>query len=226
MRNPLSPIVRVLAVLAAASQVVPSTAQVNPPSWWGQQDGFTSFFGWRFDQPDFPPVPDLAWQPFGAPSWNVSGHVGWKNQVTDHQGVWGIDLGIGTTGEITVLLPNARLSEYFKHVWLQVDFFESAPVGSDVSLVVQTEQSSTIGNITESVVALGAGWHRSTVEFTITPQPNWESFTFQFIAGPESAPFIDNLYIGTHCEPVPEPATLTALGIGLAALTARRRARH
>jgi hypothetical protein len=215
-----SPIVRALAAVAASVPFALSLAQVDPPSWWGTRDGFTSFFCWQFNDPSFPPRPDLAWDPFGPPVWDLSGATDWFPQVTDHLGVWGVPPG--TTGDLFVTLRNRRREDFIKHVWLQVDFFEDASAGSDVTLLVNTEQGSTIGNIAEKVDPLGSGWYRSTVTFDIRPQPNWESFNFKFIGG-QSGAFIDNLYIGTHC--VPEPASLLAVGVGLAALAARRRRR-
>lgn len=200
---------------------VQAQAQVDPPSWWGSGDGQTTSFCWQFNEPSFPPRPDFAVTPFGPPTWDIQGEVQWNPGDPTHFGIYCVQPG--SVGSITVCIPNRAQIDYVKHVWLQVDFFEDNALGSDVTLDV-VAPGSTIGNVTEVDEPLGAGWYRATVTLDITPQPDQEWFTF-YMTGGHIGAYIDNLYIGTHCEPVPEPATMATLGIALAALGAKRRRR-
>jgi hypothetical protein len=206
----------VLCLLVAQGQ-----AQVNPPPWWGSTDGQTTSFCWQFSTPSFPPQPDYAVTPFGPPTWDIQGDVQWSAGDATHFGVY--CARPGSVGSITVCIPNRAQIDYVKHVWLQVDFFEDNSVGSDVTLGVDAP-GSVVGNVNEVDEDIGGGWTRATVTLDITPQPDQEWFTF-YLTGGQIGAYIDNLYIGTHCEPVPEPATLATLGAALAALATRGRRR-
>ncbi len=77
-----------------------------------------------------------------------------------------------------------------------------------------------------------AGYHATYFQGIIDPQPNWETFTFNFHPAPRyntseeivgyEMLFLDSVYVGTHC--VPEPGTLAMLlGLSGLALVAWRR---
>lgn len=204
-----------VVALAATASAQP----IDPPPWWGVNDGFTTTQCWTFDTPDFPPKPDLLINPFGEPEWRNNG-VEWRPEYNGRRGVWG-QFGQGQSS-FAVFIPNRRNEQLIKEVWLQTRFTE-VPGQSDLSLNIQTEQPSQIENLSETVVDLGQGWFLSTVTFTIRPQPNWEIFEFIFTSADGTPAAIDDLYIGTHC--VPEPASIIAIGGALAALAARRRRR-
>jgi len=81
---------------------------------------------------------------------------------------------------------------------------------------VSSEPGTVVTSSTQ--VHLDAGWTASIIEGTISPQPNWEDFTFSFSSG---GVYVDEAYIGTHC--VPEPATIGLLLAGILVVVHRRR---
>lgn len=211
---------RLWAALAGVAMAIAAQAQVNPPSWWNVNDGNTSSFGYTFDDSSYPPIPSPNLNPFGDPTWGLTGPAAWLPNVTSHEGVVGFFPG--SEGTISILLPNRPDPTMVKHLWLQVDIYEFPAEGSDITLSgFETDPGVNVLSATEHDDVLGEGWVRATVDIFLFPQPSFEKLTFDFKGG-NTGSYMDNFYIGTHCSPVPEPATIAALGLGVSALVRRR----
>ena len=215
---------KALIATAFGALVLAQTAfgQVNPPSWWNQNDGFTSSFGWTFDKSDWPPVPTIDLEPYGPPSWSKDGRTAWFEQVTDHSGVWGVPAG--GDGKLDITFKNQSSTDYIKHVWAQIDFFKGE--AGELDLELSTAIGCSIENLVTSSVDIGNGWQRGTATFDIIPQPDWESIGFDLHspAGQNDGVYVDNFYFGTHCETgVPSPAALLPFALGAIVAFRRRR---
>lgn len=211
MKSLSSYFLKVSVVFAVLLGAVAARAQYNPPSWWGVNDGSTTSVCYQFNTPSNPAVPDFNMNPFGDPSFNMGSSI-WFPQVTDHQGVVG---NPGTGGAITASLfvPNRRDPLAVKYCWLQFDYFG----GFSVDVFADPDSNFFVDNVV--LDPLGNGWSRATAEFRIIPQPSHELLEFTFQPGQ----FIDNLYFGTHCVPVPEPGTFAAIGLGLGLIVLKRK---
>jgi len=71
----------------------------------------------------------------------------------------------------------------------------------------------------ETFEDLPFGWQRVTGSFNVKPQPDWEKLTWSLSVNALAGKIaIDNLYVGAHCEVIPEPSSLAALGCPLLGL--------
>ncbi|MCB8932799.1 MAG: PEP-CTERM sorting domain-containing protein [Chthonomonadaceae bacterium] len=225
---------RALALAVASAVSGSAIAQVNPPSWWNQipNDESTISLGFAFDTNAFPPVASIrnvpTWFPAGAGTWTKSSGLSYfAGPFGAHSGAWG-GIGSGASGgSMDVTIPNQFSASNVKHVWLQFDYLISGP--NTIGVSIDGPPGSTFSNavttydVLENVVGVG-DWVRSTTSFDITPQPSWESIRWNVGTGPfGGVALVDNIFIGTHCEPVPEPASMTLAAFALCAAFRKRR---
>lgn len=206
----------VVAIAAGASRF--ALAVDLPPAWWGSTDGNTTGQCYDFAKNDaslFDPF--FLLNPFGTPSWGSSGGITWFPAITNHSGSLGVNPS--QSGQLRLFVPNRSRSDQVKLCWLQYDVFLGDPASKvDVSIV--TGAGSVVQNWSETTSSAGGDWVKRTINFEIFPQPDFEEIVFD-ISSVTGLAAIDDVCFGTHC--VPEPSSLAAAGIGLAALALRRR---
>ncbi|MGE0001097.1 MAG: PEP-CTERM sorting domain-containing protein [Fimbriimonadaceae bacterium] len=135
--------------------------------------------------------------------WGLGGHgSATTNSGSQGMGLFQSALPISTTLQFTTAV--SRFGGYFA--------VESDPLGSGVMTLEFYDASSTQIGATQTITSASnamvwSGWN-STVPID-----------YIVFGGGVIAPVMDDL----QADPVPEPATLVALGAGLAALAARRR---
>jgi hypothetical protein len=205
-----------LAVVGASALSIPALAQVNPPSWWMVNDGNTSCFGWDFLTPADPPVPDFALAPFGSPTWSSFATLDWDPGIFGRTGLWGFNT-FNNSNDVDLTLPIAPDSNKVMRVWFQ--FEELMVFGTTMDCAFEVSPGSSIVNSTFQDAIVGS-WRRKTYTFDVVSQPSYLKVTLKSGGLPN---FLDAVYIGTHCEVVPEPATMTALASALVLM--RRRGR-
>ena len=108
-----------------------------------------------------------------------------------------------------------------KHLWCEMEYYESGSAGIVVNLGAAPGTNWQMPVFENA--DLGNGWHRWTFGMTYLPNPEWEEFTISFGTQPGGIVVLDDFHIATEC--VPEPATLSLLGLGLSGLVVAHRRR-
>ena len=197
----------ICAVFAACA--VPTLADdLNPAPWRTDPpgQGTTALQGWEFDTDNPNPAADLLHNPFGDPTLAVGGI--WFPDYAGRQGLWRVT----ADDSIVITIPNNPIEDEYKHIWLQVTFFEEN--GFDPMLFTEPAYSGAIE--TAGSVDLGAGWWHRTYSLKIFPNP--QSETLRLFA-PGCVMNFDEIVIDTIC--IPEPAGILLLAV--AGVLLRRR---
>lgn len=204
-------------------------AQVNPPAWWNQSpnDQGTVSMCFNFDTNAFPPVASIrnvpSWFPSGDGSWTKTGAASWfAGPYGSHSGVWGID-GSNTSSSLEIQGANQTSPGDITRMWVQFDYLVSSTGQLGITYdsspgSISNGFSSSSTNL-ETVPGVGT-WVRNTVTWNVTVQPTYERvrWTMSALPGTASTVLVDNFCFGSHNEPVPEPATAVALGMGICSL--------
>jgi hypothetical protein len=182
----------------------------SPPHYEGWDDGVL----WESDYVEF------------------TGDVDWFAELDGYTGVIGIDNRQGIeekSGTAVFHIDNWNCGHPVKHVWKEIDFFESDPVLADID-----EENPLPGGlrIPADFVLTGTWWGeawqisdvpelwRENAWYKVEPNPPWEELEISFTIQPGHWAVVDRLHIATEC--IPEPLTLSLLVLG-GLLAMRRR---
>lgn len=199
----------VVVALVAAS---PAVAEPPVPSWQRGDEG-TTFQEWTFDDGNSTPSPveGTYHNPYADETNPVLLHVDtlhrWFDTAEQMQGVWAL------SGEIDIVIPNNPQQNPYKQIQLYLVWkpeketdlpIEPDPFLPDSPLVAVTpfdEMKMSMNDVIED------GWHYSTYDITIWPNPDKEWFTVK------GNVLVDYVAIDTIC--VPEPATVIFVAVGM-----------
>jgi len=170
---------------------------------------------WTFDADDNPTVPEISLNPYGTATATITGAAPpeWVATLLERDGVWKAE-GLE---QVTLEIPNQMIRNPYKELYIEIGFLGDLanfsvfpqPFGGTVELTSQNvEVVDPINN-----------WKRLTAWYRIEPNPDSESVCYSF-SGNVAA--IDYVIVRTVC--VPEPLTVSLLGIGGLMVWRRRRA--
>jgi hypothetical protein len=170
--------------------------------------GNTTEVVWRFNEPDLTPLPDVVSNPYGDPLLVVDSCY-WIDMIDGHTGVFPL------SGQIDVYIPNRDVIDGYKDILLTL-IWKSSTIDTilpDDPLVAVTPFDSM--QMYRDDMDLGDGWTQTLFTITIWPNPIEEWFTIK------GDIMVDELSIYTEC--IPEPATISLLGLGILTLLRKRR---
>jgi hypothetical protein len=170
--------------------------------------GSTTETVWKFDEPDLTPAPDVVSNPYGDPLLVVDSCY-WIDMIDGRIGVFPL------SGQIDVYIPNRDVIDGYKDIWLTLIWKPSTidTILPEDPLVAVTPFDSM--QMSRDDIDLDNGWMQSLFSITIWPNPIEEWFTIK------GDIMVDELSIYTEC--VPEPATISLLGLGILTLVRKRR---
>jgi hypothetical protein len=214
-----TPLSYLVLTLVAAS---PAVAEPPVPSWQRGSEG-TTFQEWTFNDSSSTPSPveSTFYNPYADQAnpvlLNVDTIHRWYDNVDQMQGVWAL------SGEIDIVIPNYPLQNPYKQIQLYLVWKPENETGlpinpnpflPDLPLVAVTpfnEMMMSLNDVIEN------GWHYSTYDITIWPNPEKEWFTVK------GNILVDHVAIDTVC--VPEPATIIIVALGMLGAFRRRKKR-
>jgi len=149
----------------------------------------------------------------------LDGAAQWYDSVPGftQTGLIGIDNRTGTstlTGYLIFHIDNTTNTDNKKHVWEEFDSFSNNGFGSGV----QDPSGNWFDAVYYHTQGASGNFSKNDFEYGHSPNPPWENVEFEVLVAPGQCALFDNLHIATEC--VPEPATLTLLGIGVISLLA------
>jgi hypothetical protein len=192
------------------------------PPWRGEPG--TTYAEYNFDpgsDPFNPLVPPDAWVgPGDPPPADVTLGPG-----MEYQEEWGGRIGVvPLSGEIVIDVPNYLVPNPYKEIWVQLTW-AAQDVGMEPLVWVETEPgylvqpteliNELVLEPTNEAPPAGLNWMHSTYRIIVEPNPAFETI---IISG---SIMVDQVVFDTWC--VPEPATLSLLGLGGLVLVAFRR---
>jgi hypothetical protein len=201
-----------------------------PPPWRGAPGSTVQ--EWDFLTPGVP-NPDLSSSdyfpdgidvPFFNPYGDPVAHV-WPGVGQNYWPVWGDREGVWPlSGVIDIEVPNSPVPNPYKEIWIQLTWAQQTPesivttkVTVDPTYLVTGPQ--VVNDIILGPTNMGTGdglWHHTTWRFLVEPNPAFEIIR---ISG---TVMVDQIVVDTICV-VPEPATLTILGLSGLVLLLRKR---
>ena len=187
---------------------------------WARWDAGSTWQEWTFDDADNPAAPESSFNLYGNPfaafqgtDGGLHGSVdfGWMSSWSGRSGVWS-----GNLLEVEVFIPNDPAGNPYKIIWFEMEYQAVAVLQSPTVVLGANYQ---VEQFHYDAGAVTDGWRTMVVGWKIWPNPTDETIKFSLWG---TGGFVNSISIDTLCV-IPEPATLTILGLGGVVLLRRKR---
>ena len=199
-----------LCVISLSSVSFAALNDVNPPAWRGLPGSTMQV--WDFSYPDNPAIPEVVVNPYGNPTVTLT-EGQYYPTYNGADGVWRVT----AIGSIDVYIPNTQDTgpDTWKEIILQISYADpyGQPGWEIPILTVPAAESVTR---VDSLI-LPNGYYHDTYHIIIRPNPPEEIIDLVSI---QCAMYVDQIIVDTIC--LPEPATISMLGLGLLGFIKRR----
>ena len=164
----------------------------------------------------------------------LTGDVGWLQGFPPLPpglvGIFNTAVPDPLTGQIIFHIDNTLWPLDYKNIWLEYDFVVSS-ANVEFDAIIVPGPGDPLGYVVDdwtSEIRMDptTGLLQQNAWVRIEPNPFWEDFVITLSVPQGEFAFLDQMHIATEC--IPEPASLTLFGLGLAGLAFcwyRRRAR-
>jgi hypothetical protein len=177
----------------------------DDPTWWNTQCPYYAYGWW---EADLTPGSGVASPPNDGTHW-ATNFLGSNTAFT--ASIPGPD-STGTT--VSINLNNVYRKDYYKEIYIYLRGTTTAGPGETISGIPDTDGGTFSG---EGTFGIGSGeWHYKLIG-EIIPQPNWVNLMVT-VPGLTS---VTDIWAGENC--IPEPATISLLGLGVLSLLRRKR---
>jgi len=195
------------------------------PSWRGQLG--TVYAHWNtWDVAHYPtPIAPDSWN--SNPELTTSPYAdadgaGWKGYKLGRYEV----VGLTADNQLGFYMPNFDENEH-KEVWIQVTY-NNGTTGEHPEFTVNTGEEVRMTDPSLKYSKVWAdGWITDAWSFELWPNPEWEviGLNFSSYGGGGGNTWVDQVVIDTWCTTnnVPEPTTISLLGLGVLSLIRRKR---
>jgi hypothetical protein len=197
----------ILSSVSSANILPPTvTAPPDAPSWWNAQGTLYAYGYWSADiisggSQVSPPVDASHW---GS---NYLSNTDFKASI-----------GIGAdNGTVSLELGNVFRQDLQKQIYVYITGTTVSTV-QDIVANVDTDSGIFSGSQTWNINENTGIWS-FVLSGVITPQPEFVNIGFT-VPGMTS---VTNIWAGESCIPVPEPATISMLGLGVLSLIRRKK---
>jgi hypothetical protein len=200
----------------------------DPPAWNHSDPTFTHQ-DWDFTTSANPSPPETYQNPFGTPTFGITGATWFPSAApfipgSTRTGLWA---GVGSgSATVTLGIPNQQDLTKDKLVWLQVTIGSTNIDGLQMGVNLLPNAGQTVTVLDERLYAMPSGEQYGYYYeklWSISPQPSFETITAQVnFSGGILA--IDEVTVDTIC--VPEPVTMLGVFLGVSGLAGYIRRRR
>jgi len=213
-----------LVLISALSAVLAHADDINPPS-WRLSDPSATVQEWDFKSSALPLAPDgNIWgsggggfiNPFGTPTLSGATTASWVPTLGGRSGVYVMG---GGSPSMEFEIPNDPSGHGFKEMWIQVSHTNSSGALFEPDVFVASSAFTGFATSLGSTF-MSDGWTHTTYSVMMQGCPNFERVSI--LNNSPVGIAVDQVVMDTICI-VPEPASMTALAIGLVGLLRRRK---
>jgi hypothetical protein len=194
------------------------------PSWRGQLGTvYAHWSTWDVAHYSAPLAPD-SWD--SNPELTTSPYAdadgaGWKGYKLGRYEV----VGLTADNQLGFYMPNFGQNEH-KDVWIQVTYYKGEQQYPLFTVNTGQQEVEKTPSVLEYSKVWGDGWVTDAWSFELWPNPAWENIGLNFsnYGGGGGNTWVDQVVIDTWCTTsVPEPTTISLLGLGVLSLIRRKR---